>query len=60
MAKNSCQKKPNFLEILETKVVQFFMLHKIDKNKKVAPKLIFFNDFFFRKIRRIFDVENGL
>ena len=23
------------------------MLHKIDKNKKVAPKLIFFNENFF-------------
>jgi len=34
------------------------MLHKIDKNKKVAPKLIFFNENFFRKIWRIFDVEN--
>ena len=38
----------------------FIMLHKIDKNKKVAPKLIFFNKNSFRKIRRIFDVENGL
>ena len=24
------------------------MLHKIDENKKVAPKLIFFNEFFFQ------------
>ena len=25
------------------------MLHKIDKNKKVAPKLIFFNEFFLER-----------
>ena len=25
------------------------MLHKIDKNKKVAPKLIFFNKFFLER-----------
>ena len=25
------------------------MLHKIDKNKKCAPKLIFSNNFFFQK-----------
>ena len=31
------------------------MLHKIDKNKKVAPKLIFFNENFFRKILALFD-----
>ena len=36
------------------------MLHKIDKNKKVAPRLIIFNEIFFRKIQRIFDVENWL
>ena len=47
MAKNSCQKKPKILEILGTKVFQFLMLHKIDKNKKVAPKLIFFNEKIF-------------
>ena len=28
--------------------------------KKVAPKLIFFNEIFFRKIRMIFDIENSL
>ena len=28
--------------------------------KKGAPKLIFFNDIFFRKIRMIFDIENSL
>ena len=36
------------------------MLHKIDKNKKGAPKLIFFNDFFFQKDSKDFDVENPL
>ena len=36
------------------------MLLKIDENKKVAPKLIFFNEIFFKKIQRIFDVKNGL
>ena len=25
------------------------MLHKIDKNEKVAPKLIFFNEFFLER-----------
>ena len=58
MAKNSRQKKPNFLESLGTKVISIMMLHKMDKNKKVAPKLIFFKDFFFVKIWMIFDVEN--
>ena len=28
--------------------------------KKGAPKLIFFNEFFFRKIRMIFEIENSL
>ena len=28
--------------------------------KKGVPKLIFFNEFFFRKIRMIFDIENSL
>ena len=28
--------------------------------KKGAPKLIFFNEKFFRKIRMIFDIENSL
>ena len=28
--------------------------------KRGAPKLIFFNEFFFRKIRMIFDIENSL
>ena len=36
---------------------------KLAKNafyKKGAPKLIFFNEFFFRKIRMIFEIENSL
>ena len=28
--------------------------------KKAGPKLIFFNEFFFRKIWMIFDIENSL
>ena len=28
--------------------------------KKGAPKLIFFDEFYFRKIRKIFDIENSL
>ena len=54
MAKNSCQK--NF----RNKSCSILMPHKIDKNKKVAPKLIFFNEIFFRKIQTIFDVEKRL
>ena len=32
---------------LITKSRSILMLHKITKNKKCAPKLIFFNEFFF-------------
>ena len=60
MAKNSCQKKPKFSEILGTKVVQFWCYTKSIKNKKCAPKLIFFNKNFFRKMQMIFDIENWL
>ena len=35
MAKNSCQKKPNFSEILGTKVVQFWCYTKSIKTKNV-------------------------
>ena len=35
MAKNSCQKKPNFSEILGTKVVQFWCYTKLVKTKSV-------------------------
>ena len=58
MAKNGCQKKPKFSEILGNKSRSILMLHKIGKNKKSAPKLIFFNKIFFRKIQVIFDDEN--
>ena len=57
MAKNSCQKKPNSLKILGTKVVQFWCYIKLIKNKKVAPILIFLSKFCFRKI---FNNENQL
>ena len=40
------KKKPKNLEILGTKVVQFWMLHKIDKIK-YAPTLILFNQKLF-------------
>ena len=35
MAKNSCQKKPKFLEILGTRVVQFWCDIKFKKTKKL-------------------------
>ena len=60
MAKNSCQKKPNFLEILGTKVVQFWCYTKLIKTKKLLLNWYFSTKIFFRKIRRIFDVENRL
>ena len=34
------------------------MLHNISKNKKCVPKLISFNEIFFRKVWMIFDIEN--
>ena len=46
--------------ILVNKVVLKLMSAKNGFYKKGAPKLIFFNEFFFRKIRMIFDVENSL
>ena len=55
MAKNSCQKKPNFLEILGTKVVQFWCYTKLIKNKKVAPKLMLKINF-ENQILALFDV----
>jgi len=57
MAKNSCQKKPNYLEILGTKVVQFLMLHKIDKNKKVTPRLMFFIQFFLERFKEFLTLK---
>ena len=44
--------------ILENKVVQKLELEKNVFYKKWSPKLIFLNDFFFEKIRSIFDIEN--
>ena len=44
--------------ILENKVVQKLELEKNVFKKKLSPKLIFLNDFFFEKIPLIFDIEN--
>ena len=44
--------------ILENKVVQKLELKKKCFFKKLSPKLIFLNDFFFEKIPSIFDIEN--
>ena len=44
--------------ILENKVVQKLKLEKNVFYKKLSPKLIFLNDFFFEKIPSIFDIEN--
>ena len=38
------KKKPIFFRNFRNKSCSILMLHKIDKNKKVAPKLIFFNE----------------
>ena len=51
-------KKPKISEILRTKVVQFWCYTKLEKNKKCAPRLIFFYKFFFIKIQMIFEIEN--
>ena len=40
-------KKAKFFRNFRNKSRSILMLHKIDKNKKVAPKLIFFNEHFF-------------
>ena len=42
-------KKAKILRNFRNKSRSILMLHKIDKNKKVAPKLIFFNKIFFQK-----------
>ena len=49
MAKNSCQKKAKIFRNFRNKSRSILMLHKINKNKKCAPKLIFFNENFFLK-----------
>ena len=46
--------------ILENKVVQKLSLEKNVFNKKCSSKLIFLDEFFFEKIRLIFDIENWL
>ena len=46
--------------ILVNKVILKFMSAKNAFYNKGAPKLIFFNDFFFLKIQIIFDIENTL
>ena len=51
-------KKGKFFINFRNKSHSILMLHKISKNKKCAPKLIFFNKKSFRKILVIFDVEN--
>ena len=60
MAKNSCQKKPKFSEILGTKVVQFWCYTKSVKTKNVPLDWYSSTNFFFIKIRMIFDVENQI
>ena len=44
--------------ILESKVVQKLSLEKNVFTKKLSPKLIVLNNFFFEKIQLIFDIEN--
>jgi hypothetical protein len=44
--------------ILESKVVQKFKFLKNENKKTTAPKLIFFNEKNFRKIRTLFDCKN--
>ena len=49
MAKNSCQKKPKFSEILGTKVVQFWCYTKLVKTKNVPLDWYSSTKFFFYK-----------
>ena len=44
--------------ILESKVVQKLSLEKNVFTKRWSPKLIFLVNFFFEKIRLIFDIKN--
>ena len=44
--------------ILESKVVQKLSLEKKVFNKYWSPRLIFLDNFFFEKIRLIFDIQN--
>ena len=43
---------------LESKVVQKLSLEKKVFTKKWSPKLIFLDNFFFEKMRLIFDIKN--
>ena len=65
MAKNTCPKKAKFFRLFSNKSRSILMLHKITNNKKCAPKLIFFNEFFFLERFRYFltlkiDFENQI
>ena len=44
--------------LLENKVIQKLKLAKNVIYKKLSPKTIFLNEFFFEKIPSIFDIEN--
>ena len=57
MANNKCQKKPNFLGI---KVVQFWCYRKSIKTKNMLLNWYFSTKIFFRKIWRIFYIENQI
>ena len=57
--KIAVKKAKNFRNF-RNKSLSIFMLHKVNRNKKYAPILIFSNEIFFRKIRMIFDTENRL
>ena len=64
MAKNSCQKKPKFSEILGIKVVQFWCYTKLVKTKNVPLDWYSSTKIFFIKIRMILtlkiDFENQI
>ena len=49
MAKNSCQKKPNYLEISGTKVVQFWCYSKLIKTKKLLLNWYFSTKFYLER-----------
>ena len=50
MAKNSCQKKPNFSEILGTKVVQFWCYTKSIKTKNVPISWYYSTKIFLERL----------
>ena len=47
-------KKAKFFRNFRNKSRSILMLQKIDKNKKVAPKLISFNENFFKRVSKVF------